>query len=610
MALTTKQIRGLIDTHRSKSHIEQREWDRMRSWYTSDAWDAVGDQPQGAGGTLGEEDLSMETNYPYAFVDTMVANISPGNPEVTVNARRKELHDAAKYREALINDTLRRTNGHRLIWRAASSASIYPRTFVKTVWNFRRRSPDFLNVDPRHVWFDMSAARWEDVRYVIEVTVLTREDFNSRVAGPDSEDGMYDPEVAKNASFGQYPEWLQDRQRDRSLLNDASKEVFEWVTIYEVYDFFGGGRYYHFLEDQDQPLFGGELPYRFVRNPFYLLAFNDNLSDIGGLSDVKLIKPVLERLNELDTLILWHAQTSIPITMVNTGLVDNPERIRSQLREATSPGSIVEVAGKANATISDIIGNTSTPALAPEFMGARDRCIQIIEFILGIPQYSRGVVGVSDVATEVALADTATRTRNGRRMKEIYDLVSWQAKSITGLYEEFMAEDVVLPIRLLGSSDTVHITRASMLAREVLSARGEDPLEYDYEAVPYSPTENNRLVQLRNLATYFPMLAESPAVDQQRLMRKMLELLQMQDVLKDEKQLAAEQAAAQAPPPGGEVPMPPGGLSEEDTRASGALPPGTEPVLPPNPMGGAGHPSPMPGFQGAPFALPPGVGGK
>lgn len=602
--LTNKQIAGLIDTHKARSHIDQKEWDRVRAWYTSQAGGSA-DVPQGAGGEEVGDDLSMETNYPYAFVDTMVANICPNNPEVTVNARRRDLHEPAKYREALINDTFRRTSNHRTLWRASTMGSVYPRSFVKAVWNFRKRSPDFIVTDLRHVWYDMSAERWEDIRYLIEVTVLTREDFDARVKGKDKKDRAYSPEVAKNAQFGAYPEWLRDRMQDRTLMNEASREVFEWVTIYEIYDFAGDGRYYHYLEDQEEPLFAGDLPYRFVRNPYYRLAFNDNLDNIGGLSDVSLIAPVLERLNELDTLMLWFAQTAIPITMLNSGLVDNPEQVRTQLRNSTSPGSIVEVQGKANASMNDIIGHTQTPSLSPEFVAMRDRCIQIIEFVLGIPQYSRGVVGVSDVATEVALADTATRTRNGRRQKEVYDLLGWQSQSVIGLYEEFLAEDEVLPIRLRGENDAMEITRASMMAREVLASQGEEPLEYDYTAVPYSPTENNRLVQLRNLQQFFPLLVEAPQINQNVLIRKLTELLQMEDILKspEEIEVAAQQAeqqaqaaqAAMGPAPG------PGG----DTIASGALPPNAnEQPMPPNVEGGAGAPSPLTGFGGAPFSLP------
>ena len=164
---------------------------------------------------------------------------------------------------------------------------------------------------------------------------------------------------------------------------------------------------------------------------------------------------------------------------------------------------------------------------------------------------------------------------------------------------------------MLANAEVVEITRASMMAREILATRGEEPLEYDYEAVPYSPTENNRLVQLRNLQQFFPLLQENSQVDQNTLIRKLCELLQMQDVLKSSEQLEQEAAQAQqeaaqaqanlAQPPG------PGG---QDTIASGALPPGTEPILPPNPAGfgpGGGEASPLTGFGGAPFDLNPDI---
>ena len=213
------------------------------------------------------------------------------------------------------------------------------------------------------------------------------------------------------------------------------------------------------------------------------------------------------------------------------------------------------------------------------------------------------------MATEVALADTATRTRNGRRQKEIYDLIGWQSQTIVGLYEEFLADDEILPVRMLANAEVVEITRASMMAREILATRGEEPLEYDYEAVPYSPTENNRLVQLRNLQQFFPLLQESPQVDQSTLIRKLAELLQMQDVLKSKDQIEAEAQRAQEELQKKQAPVAPPAPGQ-DTLATGALPPGTEPVLPPNPAGlgpGGGEPSPLTGFGGAPFDLNPNI---
>jgi hypothetical protein len=609
MSLTGKQIKGLIATHRKKGQSDQNRWDRYRAWYTSDFWGPQKDQPQGSGAGGSEQDLAMETNYPFAFVDTMVANVCPTNPQVSVKARRQILHGAARFREALINDTLHRTRAHRVLWSAATQASICPRALIKTVWNLRRQSPDFLVIDPRYVWFDLSAGRWEDIRYLVEVTVLTREEFEGRIRGKGRKGKTYSAEVADRADFGTYPEWLRDSTRDRSLINEATKEVFEWVTIYEVYDFTDEGRYYHFLADSDDPLFAGDLPYRFVRNPFYLLTFNENLMDIGGLSDVKLIAPSLERLNELDTLAIWFAQSSIPFLAVNSGLADNPEDLKAQIRSGPAPGTVLDIRGKANARINDIIGTVGSPNLEPQFGQQRDRLVQVIEFVLGIPQYSRGVVGVTDVATEVALADSATRTRNGRRMEQIHDSVAWMGRVIMGLYEEFLDDAEVLHIRLTDSPETLELTRSTMAAREMLNARGEEPLEYDYETVPYSPTENNKLVQLRNVQSFLKVLLGNPAIDQVRLIRKLLELLQMEDLLQPPEKLKQQAEAAAGPKPGAPPPPPggppPSGNPAIDRVATGAMPPGAEPPLPPSPMGGAGHPSPLPaGFGGSPLPMP------
>lgn len=591
--LTHQQIAGIIASHRTKTKKERKQWDKYRSWYLSEYWGSQPDQPTGSGDD--DSSIDIETNFPYAWIDTMVANVCPTNPQVTVNARQKALAPAARFREALVNDSIKRNKGHSILWKMATQTAVCGRAFIKGVWNFQRRNVEFLSVDPRFIFFDMGAARWEDIRYICEVTVLTKSEYNKRIRTKKNKQGTYDPEVAKRAHFGGYPQWLKDNWRNKAMINEASKEVFEWTTVYEFYDF-DSGRYFHFGAEGDEPLFEGEMPYRYMPNPFSILTFNDNMTDMGGLSDVKLIASAQERLNELDTLELVFAQSTIPVMLVQAGLVDNPEQLISALRDADGPGAMVNVQGKQNAPLRDIIGQTPTASLSPMFGEMRDRAMRIVEFVLGIPQYSRGVVGVSDVATEVALADTATRTRNGRRIKAVEDVVAWMAECSVGLYEEFFSEDEILPVRLTGSREVLDVTRESIKAREYGNAAGDHPLEYDYEALPYSPTENNRLVQLKNVAQFMEFLLQAPQVDKERLVQKMLQLLQLGDISlskAEQEQMAMQEqeAAAAAAPPVGPPP------SDGDTIATGALPPGTEPM---SPVGGPGALSEYPGFSGAP----------
>ena len=152
-----------------------------------------------------------------------------------------------------------------------------------------------------------------------------------------------------------------------------------------------------------------------------------------------------------------------------------------------------------------------------------------------------------------------------------------------------------------------------MRAREILAARGEEPLDYDYEAVPYSPAENNRLVQLRNIQQFLPVLQQAQNVNQEKLIVKLADLLQISDVIVSKEDLQAQQQEAmaaqqqQAMAPGAAAAAPP-----MDTIASGALPPGSEPQQIPLPGGGGagGGQSPLTGFGGAPFSLPPEITGK
>ena len=531
----------------------------------------------------------------------MVASVCPPNPQVTCDPRKSDEKTkmAAHYREALVNDILYRTDAFKLLWKMSTQASVFPRSFIKTVWNFARQRPDFVVLDPRYVFFDMSVTRWEDARYVIEVTTLTKAEYLKR-STPQKGTGavQYDQGVASKAKFGAFPKWLKDSEKTSAADAEKIRETFEWITIYEVYDF-TADRYYHMLEDQEDPLFEGDLPYVFVRNPFKMLTFNDNLSDIGGMADSQLVERQQRRLNELDTLELRHAQASIPVTVINEALCDNPEDFVDQVSNATSPGDVVRLQGKNAAPLSDIVGATPTAGLTPEFMDIRDRIESSIQFVLGIPEYARGVAGTSEIATELALVDSAMRTRLGRRTKLINGIIKHMATSVIGLYEEFLDDMREIPVRVTGERDAVIVAREHLSARSVATAELskqtgeplEEPLEIDYEVVPFSPTENSKSAQIKKLQPVMEMLLQMPAINQHKLLAHILDLFDVRaDVLKSEEELAAEQQAAAAPPMGA---APPGG---EDILATGGVPAGMPEAPPTEAMGamvgGAGAPSP------------------
>tara|TARA_Y100001938_G_scaffold149931_1_gene238759 strand:+ start:3453 stop:5279 length:1827 start_codon:yes stop_codon:yes gene_type:complete len=523
-----KKFPAIIKQQKTKLDGERKRWAKWARWYRSEFF-RTNDEDYELDGSLGvpnynSDEITMEQNFVYSYCDTMVANIVPPNPQVTVQPRKEDLREAAKLREMLINDCLRRNKVHEKLWKLTTRASVWPRAFMKTVWNPKRRTPIFRVIDPKNIFFDNSVEEYEDIRYIIEVTVLTRGEFEKRANGKGRKKGIYNKEVADRATFGAFPQWLKDPLKDSPSDMYASQNVYQWITIYEVYDFVSD-KFFHFMDDVDEPLLEDNLPYTNLRNPYQILTFNDNLKDIGGMSDVQLIQTAQERLNEIDTLEMWHSKTSIPVMLINGGLVDDPAVLMDLLEDIGGPGEIGVIDTKARVGIGDVIGSTPIPQFSPNFSQMRARCIETIEFVLGIPAYSRGMVGQSDVATELALADTATRTRNARRQKAVYDVIAWMGEAVIALYKEFMRPDEVIPARLLDSPNVEQLTKELLVMNE-----NERALDYDYEAVPFSAPEANRVVLLKQLERFAPVLLNNPMVNQDKLIQQLLDLLLMPNV--------------------------------------------------------------------------------
>lgn len=548
---TQKLFHTIITNHRSKMDTLRKRWARYASAYRGEYYDRG--EEDGAStasnyaNATGTEQITVENNYLFAFSDTMVANICPPNPAVTVVASKGENKAAAKFRERLVNDLFYRERAGQKLWQITTKASVWPRCFIKCAWNIDRKRPIYRVINPQFVFYDTTAEEWEDLRYICEAVVITRGEFEQRVRKKGKKDALYRTDAIEDVTFGGYPKWLMDEDMDTES-DDAAivRKGYEWVTIYEFYDLIGG-KFYHFAEDCPYPLLEEDLPYAKLKNPFCMLTFNDNLRDLGGLSDAELVFPAIERLNELDSLEMWHIKASIPVAIVHEGLVDDPGELQDALEEVSGPGQIVSIAARPGIGIKDVLGQTPTPQLPVEWGRARENLEKLIQFTLGMPSYSRGELGQSDVATELALSDTATRTRNARRQKAVYLIIEWMATAAISLYSEFMSPDDAIPLTLLEGED------AAVVTRDLLNLRDDEhPMDYAYQARPYNAAEGNDVVQLKSLEAFLPVLLQNPNVDPAKLTQKLLDLLHMTELF--------TQAAPQQPPmPGMEAEGAPGG---------------------------------------------------
>jgi hypothetical protein len=571
---------SLIGKHQTLADGERQLWDRWQSWMEGEFYATIPDDTVSPTAVsdmhLDNSDLNFETNTPFAFIDTMKANVCPSNPQVTVNCRMEETREAGKKRETLINDTMRRIGFNNVLRMAATHTAISGRCPIKTVWSTRKKMPIVICVDPRAFFYDKSLP-FDQTRYVIEARPLTLAEFNRRKKRG-SEFG-FSREAAKQVTASGYPKWLKPLKGTLNKEDDEARDELKWVLTYEFWDL-DEGHYYQFAENVEKPLLHlKELPYTHISNPYDLLVFNQSTRNSGGISDIKLIAKALERMNELDTIELDYAHKSIPIVLTNDALLDSPDAFKEALSRA-GPMDTVSFRTTQPVAIDNVIGFTKTPDVLVNFEIMRERCNSTINYILGFPEYARGKTNTSEVATELALVDTATRTRNGMRVDTMGGLVTRTAMKIGALWQQFMPESQQIPVQLdADAGDFAIVDRESLLfdgdpiEHEFGVSMWENSWYYDFEVVSFSPTENHRLVQLNKLVQFDATLQADPYTDQSKLSRKRHELLGTEELYDPEggnKQMLQQQAMQKQMP----NQMPSG--TPADAISTGQMPDGAD----------------------------------
>ena len=594
-------VHNCIEEHKRARGSEVQKWDYDAQLYRSEDPAASNDDATLAyyGVEDDEEDERFDRNELFAFLDQLVATVCPPNPEVTIKARRRPMRNAAKFRELLINEVFEMETLAIKLWKAVGRACIFPRAFLKATWSKKKARPKVRVVNPHFVFYDEMASEWEDVKYVAEVKMLTRGEFMARVKKSKRGKGDYllSPEMLQKVSFGDHERWMQ--HHDSSGLYSGSgsnaKRAYKWVPVVEFYDL-SSRTLYHFVEGLPDPVYEAPLPYQLHDNPYYMLAFNDNLKNNNGLSDASLVRPTLNRLNDLNALQMWHIKSGIPIPVLHEGLTDDPDDFAAQYRSARGPGDIIKLAAQPRVRIEEVLSHTPVPQLPVEWQQVSQQMLDVIERILGLPGFARGQVGQTDVATEAAMAGDSVRTRNARRQKIIYLAIEWLSRAIINLFIEFMPSDSTIPMQLMEDGPEVSVSRR-LLGFGMPSdgaVEGDDPWDYKFSALAYNGDEDNRIVRLKNLTELLPNLVQNPEINQRRLWQEVLGLVKMDRVLntaEETQQAAQAQQAAMAP-----------------EEAMGATPPGPDmsaqamtPLGAENPqLAGAPNPNvpPLPGQGG------------
>lgn len=573
--------------------------------------------------TVSTRKPKLQTNMLYPAVNDTVASIVPSDPAVDPISRvpfdpmPEHPRIVAKMaRRALVSDQFIRDDFVGTLRRAVRLSSVHPNSVLYFWFDLIEKRARFEALSPRNAWFDPTVQRHEDARYFVRARAIRKDELAKMAQSLEGvkEEGYWIPEdvVARCtdefAGDTSFPEIL--RPMDGDIQQTDTDESFEWVTVYDYFDFVNG-RVQKWVRGQDTPILDAPLPYKFVKRPFFVITLNDNLENAQGISDYALIRNALKQMHEAETITLHGGRSQIRMLLYKKAGLTKPDEFEAAYAKA---GAMAALGVDGEVDLERDFKWSSSPSQSPQVGEIIQRAERAIRSTLASPEYRRGAVGQSKNATEVALADAAVKSAAMPRAEVILRAVRWAAGCIVGAFCELLPDGVELRARQKAAETTngMPITRETLglppfryVEQEDFSYGLEVPAwedDFDYEPVPNSGDEAARFALLRLLEQWYPLLAQNPSVDMPRLTRKILDLLRVLDIYKEGGAMDGLAAMQGMAPPGqeGAAPLegglPPGlpGMPGEDTISTGALPLGAPPVdAGVTDLGGPGHPAPL-----------------
>ena len=532
-------LSDLIRRHRN--HFERNDKkaiERARQLFQGNAW---------AGTSYGASDKRMlsSMNLVYALTDSALSALLGPNPLVAAMARTRESAELAPAVTRLISYIFRANRLRRRAGLAIQDSVLTGRGLFKTGWNASEDRPIITVPDVPAVFFDLSVRDPADIRYWLEATVIPWRTFQERVRA-----GIYAHPKIGDVQPAQYPQWL--RESHSTTGQDDSHDMMPWATVYEFYDT-SSGQVIHYSLDYNMTLFEGELGY----NPYGLFNLIPNGKDCRGVSEVQLIMPQQEAINDMTTLEKQAAYRAIPRMFFDGRFATASELGAINL---TGTGSMVRLpmaGAPMTKSIRDIlhpVPHAEVPATIKEF---RQSQFEAAAFVSALTDYQRGRAVNVRTAAEMAAITAEQRNRLAHREGNLNEALEEVAKNSFWLCQRYMKTP--RSFKLLGNQGWGELGHETMQAIDV-----------DFDLVGHTPIRNNPAVNANLLVDILREVGDNPNIDMRAMLVEIFQGLGLPPhVIVDEKTAQqkeaqmqqAQQAEAMGGAAGGKPVMegPPGG---------------------------------------------------
>lgn len=513
--------------------------------------------------------LATSVNLIYAVLQTAMSSLVPANPAITAIARSPDNEEQIKAVEAVVNLALDNSDYRDEMGFYIFDGVLLGRGVTKTTWSVRDDLPVCRACDPRVVFFDLTTRRQKDIRYWIEATLLSPQQYQSRfiATGTDEEGNpakpMYSGEENRLAEPDAYPKWMLPTTNGANN-TDELKNFQKWYLVYEIHDI-EDNRVVHLLAGHDEPLMTDTLIYC----PYDILTLNHNGEDCRGLSEIALISPNQEEVNHLLTYWLNIVRACVPKGAYDPGGIDG-EQLQNAI--AAGVGTWSPLHSKNGKPLEENLANFPMPSVPADAFNLLEYTVGNISKVSALAAAQRGQVTGARTATELALIQGEIRNLLASRQRQTDKMTVSIAGKFLFLLQKFKSKDAV--VELTGQKGWHPVTPTTLKG-----------IEATFKVVAYSPLESNRAVVQEQFKDLLQFLVTNPEVDQRQLLKAIIEIfdnpaLRQYDILrpKQEPQAPVGPAGAPLPPPGpgapletGQTPLPPTMQAISDAQAGPAM---------------------------------------
>lgn len=507
-----RDIKILIEAHRNYYEAHEKfAFDRARALYRGKHFTTSANQ---------ENRFLCSENMVFSVAESAISAMLGPNPRVAARAVTQESEDVAASVTAFVGWCFRQSKIRKRAALSLVDAVLCNRGVFKTTWSVEHDAPVIRSVDPSMLFFDLSVRDSEDIRYWMECTVISIEQFRERV-----EAGKY--KNAGDVTPDTYPKWAVAPDAD---VNDQKvREATEWVELWEVYDL-ESKTVTHYVPNGDRVVFEDELLYV----PYTVFSLNHNGVDVRGLSEVQLILPQQESINELLT--FWNkvVHLTVPRILYDAGMIAE-EDLGAAVNAAVGAFVPLHTATDIPGALSESFFTMPTPEMPPQVLEFLSKQESIASFVSALAEAARGQVTGARTATELALIDAQLRTRLSNRVGNLAEALEDLATKCLWLSSKFMQSE--RQVEISGSSQWVTLTSEALDAADV-----------HFDMVAYNPISSNPAVEAEMFMGLLQVLKESPNFDARAVDEYMVEMNNLpQKLLKPKAQVEAEEKlAAQA----------------------------------------------------------------